>query len=559
MVGQAAVGQDAAVDPRVERLDPAVEHLGEAGHRGHVGHRQAGVAQRPRRAAGRDELEPAGDEAAAQVDQPGLVRDGQQRAARDGDARVRAGEVHGHVPAVDDQRIGQEQRDGPRQQPVLDGPDPVVEARHVVAGQDGDGLLRDDRPAVERRVDEVDRAAGHGHAVRQRVGDRVRARERRQQRRMRVEDPPGERGEDRRPDDPHVAGEDDRVDPDGGQRLGQRRVVAARDERGLDPLLRRPVERRARPVGEDEDDRRRRARRDRRPRRAPAGSTPRPTRRRRSGRSTGALERPLDVAGAADRLDRRSPRRRPSPRSRTRRSPPIAAATAAAGSTTTIPSPPLNVARSSASSRPPSAPNSRMTDGIVQRAGSSRAARPSGRARGTLPGRPPPVMWAMPWRSRAGRPDRGPRRQDRLRVDPGRRQEDLAERRHRLVRGGGDGSRPSPRRRATGAAAPGTARRGRGPTARAAPGPARTRSRAGRTTARPRIASPASHRRPVDDVGPLDDADAAARQVELVGPSGPGCSAVSPPTSAQPASRQPAAIEPTSSATASGTTRPTAT
>ena len=44
-----------------------------------------------------------------------------------------------------------------------------------------------------------------------------------------------------------------------------------------------------------------------------------------------------------------------------------------------------------------------MTDGIGQRAGSSRAPRPSGSARGTLPGSPPPVMWAIPRRSLPGR------------------------------------------------------------------------------------------------------------------------------------------------------------
>ena len=172
VVGQAPVGQDPAMDPRVERLDPPIEHLGEPGHRGDVGHRQPGVAQRPRGAAGRDQLEAAGDEPATQIDQAGLVGDRQQGAARHGDARVRAGEVHRHAAAVDDQRVGQEKGHGARQQPVLHGPDPVMEARRVVAGQDLDGLLRDDRAAVERRVDEVDRAAGHGRAMRQRVSAR---------------------------------------------------------------------------------------------------------------------------------------------------------------------------------------------------------------------------------------------------------------------------------------------------------------------------------------------------------------------------------------------------
>ena len=41
-----------------------------------------------------------------------------------------------------------------------------------------------------------------------------------------------------------------------------------------------------------------------------------------------------------------------------------------------------------------------MTDGIAQRPGSTRAARPSGTIRGTFPGRPPPVTWAIPCRSR---------------------------------------------------------------------------------------------------------------------------------------------------------------
>ena len=50
----------------------------------------------------------------------------------------------------------------------------------------------------------------------------------------------------------------------------------------------------------------------------------------------------------------------------------------------------------------------------------------------------------------------------------------------------------------------------------------------------------------------------AARSNESASMS-PGCSAVSPPTSAQPASRQPAATPPTSSAMATGSSCPTAT
>ena len=95
-----------------------------------------------------------------------------------------AADVDRDVPAVgrDVDRPGEEQRDDPRQQPMLDGLDPLVERRLVVAGQDRDRLLGDDRAAVERLVDEVDGRAGDRDAGGERVADRVGARERRQER-----------------------------------------------------------------------------------------------------------------------------------------------------------------------------------------------------------------------------------------------------------------------------------------------------------------------------------------------------------------------------------------
>ena len=90
--------------------------------------------------------------------------------------------------------------------------------------------------------------------AREGIADRVGARERRQERRVGVEDPPGVSGEDRRPDDPHVAREDDDIRRGSGQGLGHGIVGAARDDGGVDPLLRRPVDRRARPVRDDEHD-----------------------------------------------------------------------------------------------------------------------------------------------------------------------------------------------------------------------------------------------------------------------------------------------------------------
>ena len=100
----------------------------------------------------------------------------------------------------------------------------------------------------------MDRATRQRGSVSERVGDRVGAWEGRQQRRMRVEDPSAEGLQDRGADDPHVAGQHDGVDAHGYQRFGEGRVVTARHERGLDPLFRRPVERRTGAIGEDERD-----------------------------------------------------------------------------------------------------------------------------------------------------------------------------------------------------------------------------------------------------------------------------------------------------------------
>ena len=64
IVGTIAAGQDAAVERRVQRLHAAVHHLGKAGEVRDARDGQAGVGQGTRRAAGRDELEAAGGEAA---------------------------------------------------------------------------------------------------------------------------------------------------------------------------------------------------------------------------------------------------------------------------------------------------------------------------------------------------------------------------------------------------------------------------------------------------------------------------------------------------------------
>ncbi len=77
VIGTMAPGEDPAVDFRVQRLDPAVHHLGKPGDVGHVGHRQAGIGQDLGRAAGRHELDAAGAQPSGEVDEAGLVRDAQ--------------------------------------------------------------------------------------------------------------------------------------------------------------------------------------------------------------------------------------------------------------------------------------------------------------------------------------------------------------------------------------------------------------------------------------------------------------------------------------------------
>ncbi len=239
--------------PGMERLDPTVQHLREPGHGRHVGHGQAGPPERPGGPTRRHELVAGADESGREVGQPGLVGHGQQRSARDGQARIGALGVEPDRPAIggDGQRTGQQARHGSRQQTVLDGPDAVLDAGDVVAGHDRDRLLGDDRTAVEGFVDEVDRAARDGHAVRQGVRDGVGPREGGQERGMRVEDAGRQRGQDARPDDPHVARQHGNVRVDCHEGLGQCPIVAAGEERRLDALFGGPVERRARPIGKD--------------------------------------------------------------------------------------------------------------------------------------------------------------------------------------------------------------------------------------------------------------------------------------------------------------------
>ncbi len=73
--------EDAAVDSRVQRLDPAVEHLRKPRVVGHRGDPDALFPQEPCRAAARQDLDAAVGKRTGQVDDAVLVEHGKQRAA----------------------------------------------------------------------------------------------------------------------------------------------------------------------------------------------------------------------------------------------------------------------------------------------------------------------------------------------------------------------------------------------------------------------------------------------------------------------------------------------
>ena len=78
--GGVAQRQDAAVHLRVQRLHPSVHHLGKVGVVGDLANRDTGPGQRPRRAAGRNNLDAQAIEEVAKFHKAGLIGDGNQRA-----------------------------------------------------------------------------------------------------------------------------------------------------------------------------------------------------------------------------------------------------------------------------------------------------------------------------------------------------------------------------------------------------------------------------------------------------------------------------------------------
>ena len=115
-----------------------------------------------------------------------------------------------------------------------------------------DRLLQDNRPRVDPLVDQVHGHPGDRHPVRERLADRVEARERGKQRRMHVDDPVAKPAHELRGQELHVAGEDDQVDIPLGQPVRDRgvargpvRMPGALEHPGLDPGLPGTLQRRS--------------------------------------------------------------------------------------------------------------------------------------------------------------------------------------------------------------------------------------------------------------------------------------------------------------------------
>ena len=84
VAGDVAAGEDAGVDGGVERLDPAVEHLGEPGDVADGAGLDAVLGEMAAGAVGGDQVHAGVAQAAGEVDQPGLVVGAQQRPERHG-------------------------------------------------------------------------------------------------------------------------------------------------------------------------------------------------------------------------------------------------------------------------------------------------------------------------------------------------------------------------------------------------------------------------------------------------------------------------------------------
>ena len=129
------------MDLGVKRLHPPVHHLGKAGQIGDVAHLEPGLAQRLGGAAGRDQFDAVPGQRLPELDQPGLVRHGQQSA---GDLHVR--HARSSRSPVQDARLSSQEMVMPSA-----GVSPVTTSCSVACGRASPSIHRLSSTASGRR------------------------------------------------------------------------------------------------------------------------------------------------------------------------------------------------------------------------------------------------------------------------------------------------------------------------------------------------------------------------------------------------------------------------
>ena len=313
---------------------------------------------------------------------------------------------------------------------MLDRLDPLVEASSSSPARIGTASWATIGPPSRVASTRWTVAPGDRDSGGERVAHRMRAGERRQERRMGVEDPARERRQRRPAEDPQVAGQDDEIGLRGGQGrrqlgvLGGPSVAIVRAAAGMSAVS-IPCSAAQSRAGQAGRRRRgqssRRARRGRRRRRGPAGSSRAPETPTAIRRPVGGHRiRALHVASAAEVGSRRRPRRRARPGSPRPRASAIVASTASGVNDEDHPEaaverrPELVVLEPAEGAEQPHHRRHRPAAGIEPRAESVRQ-RPRHVARQAAAG-----DVGDPAQVVAGRLERGPEPEDRPGVDAGR-------------------------------------------------------------------------------------------------------------------------------------------
>ena len=258
----------------VQRLHPAVEALGEAGQVLDLGHRQAEALDQRGRAAGRDQRDAGVVQAADELLEPGLVVDRDERSP-DRRSAVSSCPKRTFLSVI----VKPSRTIRPTESTSICRSATLIRScsdSTVSSSSTGTTVCATIGPVSTPAVDDEERGAGDLHAVGERVGRAVHARERRQQRGVGVDVAAGVALEEGLAGQLHEAGGDDQVGLVLADGVGHGQVPVLAGVVVLDPLH---EGRDARPARRARAPRCRRGRRRRRP---PRRRTP-GRRRRRAG------------------------------------------------------------------------------------------------------------------------------------------------------------------------------------------------------------------------------------------------------------------------------------